>query len=191
MARRSKIRLKVMADEAMKEKHRQYARSRYARRKAEREERRKLLPALMRPFYMVLLILLFAITSFAQTYVVLVDTNQVALLPPIIKIAWHTNLYVAQEFISVTTNWSMIGPPVDIKDTNGIVTARRMYQVGTLLTNRYQKITFGGVEQMFPVGQTAGPILETKHYDIPPPLPTTPTYAIPPRSTTRDPRRGP
>lgn len=100
---------------------------------------------------------------------VLSDTNQIKLFPGL-KVDWTTNLAVVQTVTEVTTNWVMVGPPQDLKDTNGIVIARRLYQSSNLLTNVYHFIEYEGQEHRLSVSRTTGPLMENRFYDIPPML---------------------
>lgn len=120
-----------------------------------------------------------ATSSFAAGYPILTDTNQLAILPPGIRWAWNTNLYEAQTLTFITTNWIPIGPPVPV--TEGGKPMRRQYESATLLTNISHRIVHDGVERIFTVSQTLGPVISTRHNDFPPPLPE-PLLAVPTRN---------
>lgn len=173
------------------EHRRQLDRARYARKKAEFDARRI---ATLSDWYvpridacthalevmsraekklasMGILLLLMVWPVCAQTLYVIADTNQLKLIPSTVKVLAMTNLTVNQTFTEVVTNWTMVGPPIEVKDTNGAVIARRIFQVSNLLTNRYR--VYDQTNYVV-LSQTVGPMLETRHYDIPPPLPTLP-----------------
>lgn len=130
-----------------------------------------------------LLLLICATMANGQAIAVIADTNQIRLIPSSVNIEWRTNLYTAVTHTFVTTNWMPVGQPVDII-TNGIVIQRRQYEAATLLTNVSHRMTYEGVERVWTVSQSLGPVLATRHYDLPPPLPTSPFLAVP----TRQPR---
>lgn len=134
--------------------------------------------------FMALVFLLSGLLSFGQGYWVIEDTNQVAKIPSTVKVTLRTNLYTAETLTEVTTNWIPVGPPIDIV-TNGVVVARRQHESATLLTNVSHRITHGGIERIFVVSQTTGPILATRHYEMPPPLTAPPFLAVPTRKAAR------
>lgn len=117
------------------------------------------------------MLLLSVLMASGQTLYVIADTNDLKRIPSNVKIVAMTNLSVNQTFTEVVTNRAMVGPPIEVKDTNGVVIARRIYQVSSLMTNQYRVY-----EETNYVIQSRkdGPILETSYYDIPPALPNLP-----------------
>jgi hypothetical protein len=184
------------------EHQRRLSRERHVRKQVERVDRRKILGCWMafssdafqamndmdridkelgaKTFIPIVLIMLCATMAHGQAILVLSDTNQLKLLPSHIKVEWRTNLYQAQTDTFVITNWTPIGPPVDLV-TNGLVMRRRQFEAGALLTNVSHRITYEGVERVWVVYQATGPVLATRHYDFDPPLPTSPVLAVPNR----------
>lgn len=113
----------------------------------------------------------------ASSVAVLVDTNQIKLLPATVKVEWRTNLYEAQTITFITTNWLPVGPPVPVK-VNG-VPMRRQFESATLLTNVSHLIEFRGVEHVFPVSQELGPVIGTRQIDFPEKMEEPTTVALP------------
>lgn len=116
------------------------------------------------------MLLLSVMLASGQTIFVIADTNQLKLIPSHIKVLAMTNLSVNQTYTEVLTNWTMVGPPIDIK-SNKVVVARRIFQVSNLLTNTYKIYDETNVVLL---SRSDGPQLEARNYDIPPPLPTLP-----------------